>query len=349
MKARVILVTGGAGFVGSNVVRRLLESDDEVRVIVVDRAVDDLAKALFAPFSDRLQLHLCDIADPEGLETVVDSAMVTHVVHCAMVAHVPSWELENPTPFVHVNIVGTTNVLEWARRLPSLRRFLYVSSGGVYGEATAISPSLTQPESGPFNPPELYAISKYTSELICRRYGELFGLDVRIVRLSWVFGPMERVTPGRTLMSPPYAIARAIVEDRVLTVTRRTLAAVGDFISAEDTADAMTRLLSATEPGYSTYNIAAGRLIGFPELLDAAAQANQRARYVVVDDDDRDADIDHDPLLRLARWNAYDIERMRSDFAWEPRPLVEQLGSYLAWLLEDPWQRCPAVAAVESR
>ena len=349
MNKRVILVTGGAGFVGSNLVSRLLEHDDDVRVIVVDRAVDDLALARFAPFSHRIDVRLDDIVAPTGLEpAVVGDTEITHVVHCAMVAHVPNWEFNDPTQFVHVNIVGTTNVLEWARRLPALRRFLYVSSGGVYGEPNAMSPSLAQPESGPCNPPELYAISKYASELICRRYGELFGLDVRIVRLSWVFGPMERVTSGRTLMSPPYAIARAIADDRPVLVTRRTLGAVGDFISAEDAANAIARLLFATEPAYGLYNVAAGKLTGFEELLAAAARAHHGARYVVVDDDDPRADIDHDPALRLARWNAYDIERMRREFEWEPRPLDEQLCSYLAWMLADPLERCPAVVTVES-
>jgi nucleoside-diphosphate-sugar epimerase len=345
MRQAVTLVTGGAGFVGSNFVRRLLEGDDDVRVIVVDRAVDDLAEAHFAPFADRIDLHLGDITDPEGLETVRGSALVTHVVHCAMVAHVPRWEIEDPMQFVHVNIVGTTNVLEWARRLPSLQRVLYVSSGGVYGDPTATSPSPPQPESGPFNPPELYAISKYASELICRRYAELFGLDMRIVRLSWVFGPMERVTSGRTLMSPPYVIARAIADDRAVTIARRTLGAVGDFISAEDIADAMRSLLFADEPMFSTYNIAGGRLTSFHELLDAAAQAHHGSRYVVVSDGDRHADLDHDPALRGGRWNAYDIERMRGEFGWEPRQLVEQLASYFSWMLEDPSLRCPTIAA----
>ncbi len=347
MGHQVSLVTGGAGFVGSNLVRRLLESDQEARVIVLDRAVDGLAEDLFAPFEDRVRVVLGDITDPAALDRVPGLDEVTRVVHCAMVAHVPAWEVADPSRFIHVNVGGTANVLDWARQMPALERFLYVSSGGVYGDATEESPGEPQPEAGPFNPPELYAISKYSSELICRRYAELFDFDLRIVRLSWVFGPMERVTSGRTLMSPPYAIARAILEDRPVTVRRRALEAVGDFLSSEDIAGALVALLDAAEPAASTYNIAAGELTSFQALLDAAAAAHPGVRFSVVDDDSA-VDLDHDPSLRRARWNAYDISRMRGEFAWEPRPLQEQLTSYFAWLLKDPERRCPAVAATEA-
>ena len=343
MKQNVTLVTGGAGFVGSNLVRSLLERDQHARVIVVDRAVDDLAESLFEPYGQRVQIRIGDITDPDVLLTAAGSADVTHLVHCAMVAHVPRWELADPAQFVHVNIVGTTNMLEWARQQPTLQRFLYVSSGGVYGDPTTLSPAGPQPEGGPFNPPELYAISKYASELICRRYAELFDLDLRIVRLSWVFGPMERATSGRALMSPPYVIARGIIEDRPLKVTERSLEAVGDFLSAEDIAEAMTAILAADAPRFSTYNIAAGQLTSFRALLSAAEALG--ARFDVVGDGDLDADLDHDPALRRARWNAYDIGRIRAEFGWAPRPLDAQLTSYIEWAQENPEQRCPAITA----
>ena len=112
-----VLVTGGAGFVGSNVTRRLLEDDDSVQVIIFDRTVDHLAQALFAPFADRVTIHIGDITSPESLASVARHDEITHVAHGAMVAHVPQWEVDDPTRFVHVNVVGTSNVLEWARRL----------------------------------------------------------------------------------------------------------------------------------------------------------------------------------------------------------------------------------------
>ena len=304
-------------------------------MIVFDRSIDDLAKAFLAPFRDRVRLHTGDVTDPTSFDGVAERETITHVVHGAMVAHVPEWEAADPSSYVNVNVVGTMNTLEWARRLPALRRFLYVSSGGVYGDPVESSPEATQPESGPFNPPELYAISKYTSELLTRRYGELFGLDARLVRLSWVFGPMERVTVGRTLLSPPHAIVSGIVEDRPVTVTRRSLAAVGDFLSAEDIADAIAVLLTASDLRHAAYNVAAGELTTFSALLDAAAQVEGRARFTVVDDDQA-ADLDHDPALRRARWNAYDIGRIGNELGWRPRPLVEQLRTYFDWALDEP-------------
>jgi nucleoside-diphosphate-sugar epimerase len=258
-------------------------------------------------------------------------------VHAAMIAHVPEWEREDPRRFLDVNIGGTVNVLEWARALPALERLVYISTGGVYGDPSPASPTGPQPEDGPFNPPELYPISKLACELIARRYAALFGLDIRITRLSGVFGPMERRTSGRTIMSAGHAIATALSEDRALRVTRRGVGAGGDFLSAEDIAEAMVRLLAAPAGAlhHTVYNLAYGTFTGLRELLDAAQLAAPALRIELVDEDD-EADIDMDPADRLARWNAYAIDRARADLGWAPRPLREQLAGYLGWVGGDP-------------
>jgi UDP-glucose 4-epimerase len=240
---------------------------------------------------------------------------------------VPEWERERPRAYVDVNVGGTATVLEWARTLPELRRFLYVSTGGVYGEQTVASSDAPQSEDGPLAPPELYPITKYASELIVRRYAELFGFDHRMVRLSGVFGPLERPTVSRTLMSPVCALVEAAVAGRPLRVSARALDSVGDHISAEDVADGLTRLALADVPAYRTYNLAHGERTTFRELVACAAEAGLDVQVDVVDDP-ADAEIDQDPANRRARWNAYEIERARRDLGWEPRALAEQLRTY---------------------
>ena len=332
MKDGTMLVTGGAGFVGSNVVRVALESGRWSHAVVLDRAIDECARAAFASHGDRVVVHLGDVTDPGCLRSLPRRDEITHVVHGAMIAHVPAWELDDPARYVHVNVGGTANVLAGARRLPALERFIYVSSGAVYGEPTAASPHETQPEPGPLDPAETYGISKLASELVTRRHGTLYGLDVRIARLSWVFGPMERPTPGRTIMSPPHAIVRAILDGRELRVTRRSLDGVGDFLSSEDAASGIVALLSAEDPRHVAYNIALGRLAPFAELLAIVTDLHPAFAYRVVEDGAA-ADVDHDPALRHARWNAYAIERIARDAGWTPRPLAEQLETYLDWAL----------------
>ena len=324
-----VVVIGGLGLVGANVVRAVLDATPGSRVTIVDAAEpDEPARRWLGPFGSRVALAHADIVAVDALAAAVDGETVTHVVHGAIVAHVPAWERARPRDLIDVNVGGTVNVLEWARTLPGLRRFVYLGTGGVYGEPSAASPTGPQPEEGPLDPPELYAISKLAGEQICRRYGELFDVDVRIVRLSGVFGPLERPTRGRAIMSPPWHLAEAIVQGRELRVTARTPAAGGDFLSAEDIGRAVTLLLTADGLRHRVYNIAAGTFTTIAELVEAASRAGLPARLRTVEGD---ADLDLDPSLRLARWNAYAIDRLRGDVDWTPRPLEDQLDTYLAW------------------
>jgi dTDP-glucose 4,6-dehydratase len=208
---------------------------------------------------------------------------------------------------------------------------VYVGSGSVYGEPRPGTPLGPQGEDGPVDPPEMYAVTKYAAELVARRYGTLFGLDVRRVRLSGVFGPMERPTAGRKLMSPVHAVAGAVATDEPLRITARTLDSVGDHVSGEDVADGLARLVAAERASYPVYNLADGRLTTFRELLGLVEDSGASVTVEIVDDP-RDAELDLDPANRLARWNAYDVSRAREDLGWSPRPLSEQLASYLAWL-----------------
>ncbi len=293
---------------------------------------DRAAREWFDDVAPRIEFAQADLRDRDALSRVSSPETITHVVHAAMIAHVPEWELSDPRRYLDVNIGGTVNALEWVRALPALVRVVYVSTGGVYGDPTAATPTGPQLEDGPFNPPELYPISKLASEAIARRYAELFGLDLRITRLSGVFGPMERRTVGRTIMSAGHAIASAVSADRPLRVSRRSLAAGGDFLSAEDIADGVVRLLEmpAAALHHDTYNLAFGTFTDLRDLLEAARSAAPGLTIEIVEPES--ADIDMNPGDRLARWNAYAIARARCDLGWAPRPLAEQLASYLHWV-----------------
>ncbi len=339
--APVVVVTGGAGLVGGNIVRHLLAQYEDARVVVVEAATPAPVFTQFvAPYRDRVSYTIADVGDPAALDLVDPDGTATHLVHAAALCHVPAWEREDPRPFLRVNVDGTANVLDWARRRPLLQRVLHVSSGGVYGDPTPQHPATPQDEDGPFNPPETYAISKLAGEQVARRYGELYGLDVRVIRLSAVFGPLERATIGRSLMSFPYAAARGLGREETLTVSRRSLDAGGDWLSAEDVADAARRVLVQKSLSHRTFNIAAGKFTTVPTVLAALAEAAPGFGYQVVTDPTAAA-VDMDPSLRLARWNAYSIERIQADTGWQPRPLVEQVDSYLRWALADPGRRCP--------
>ncbi len=336
-------MTGGNGFLMSNLVRQLLADDPATQVVMLDLGeFDPLTKQYLASYANRVTYVRGDVRDRAVLDGISASFAVTHVVHAAAVTIATAWEIERPTWYIDVNIMGTVNVVEWARRLPNLERFLYVSSGAVYGFPTAQSPQDLQSETGPFNPAELYSITKYTAEQICRRYGELYGIDVVRVRPTSVFGPMERATSARMNISFPYHMLRALIDGRPLRVTPNTLAASSDFISSEDAARLIATLLMTPHLHYEAYNLASGRRFGIHELLNVFRSLAPSSRYEVVDD--AHADISFDPTHRQGRWNAYDVSRAAEDAGWQPRPIAEQLASYLAWVQEDPDRRCPPLS-----
>jgi nucleoside-diphosphate-sugar epimerase len=329
-----VLVTGGCGLVGASLVKRLL-AEPEAAVVVIDISPpDEAVKRLLGGAFERVTFIEADVSSATALDAAladVDPAGLRGIVHAAILDHVPDWERASTRAYVDVNLGGTINLLEVARRLPAPGPFVYVGSGSVYGEPGPGTPLGLQGEDGPVDPPEMYAITKYAAELVVRRYGTLFGLDVRRVRLSGVFGAMERQTAGRKLMSPVHAVGRAVATDSPLRITARTLDSVGDHVSGEDVADGLARLLAAERATYPVYNLADGHLTTFRELLGLMQTAGAPVTVDIVDDP-RDADLDLDPANRLARWNAYDISRAREDLGWTPRPLSDQLASYLAWL-----------------
>ena len=337
-----VLVTGGAGFVMSNVVKRLLTRDSSATAILLDIApADDLVIDFLKTVRARVVTVQGDVRDSTVLERISDEWSISHVIHAAMIAHVPQWEHESPAKFIDVNVMGTVAVLEWARRLRALQRFLYVSSGDVYGEPQSGTSETPHHETGTLNQPELYAISKFSAEQIVRRYGELFAIDTCRVRLSGVFGPMERPTPGRAIMAMPYHLVRSLIEQRPVRLSAQTLEAGADFISADEIADVIPGLIKAKSLAFDVYNIAAGRFSPVAEILKDFKAAAPEFSYEIVSTDH--ADVNREPSRRLARWNAYDIERVSSELNWRPRPLAEQFGRYVDWVMREPAVRCPAL------
>jgi nucleoside-diphosphate-sugar epimerase len=325
-----VVITGGTGFVLSNVARLVHERRPAAEIVLVDLAPPDpLTEAFLAGFDGRLRLVRGDVRDAAFLRSLSDGGPPTHVVHGAAITHSAEAERADPLRFIEVNFSGTVAVLEWLRTLPALRRFVFVSTGGVYGTASGLSPRAIQPEAGPFDPPELYAATKYAAELMVRRYAALFGLSAVRVRPSDVFGRMERPTGARIGMSLPWRMAAAWREGRPLLVSERSLAGGGDYVSTDDVAEAFLLLLFAETLPHDVFNIAAGEWRTVAEIMAAFASVAPGFAHVVVPREE--AEIDFDPANRLARYNAYDVSRLAA-LGWRPRSLGEGLADYLAWL-----------------
>lgn len=199
-----IVVTGAAGFVGLNVVERLLTSGHDV-VALDATELPNAARSDFAALPGSLHEVIADVTDPAAMADAVAGADV--VIHAAAITAGIERERDHARRVVEVNVMGTQTVLDAVVAAGGVRRFVYVSSGAVYGEqAFGVGPisETTTPE-----PVSLYAITKLAGERLVRRHGELHGTDVVVARLSAVFGPWERDTGVRDSISPLYTLACA--------------------------------------------------------------------------------------------------------------------------------------------
>ena len=336
-----LLVTGATGFVMSVMARCWLDADPAARVVALDAApLDDAAQRYFAPVADRLTVLTADVTRPETWAAALESHGIKQVVHGATVTPLSRGtaaearrepEAENPARILDVNVMGTMAVLDWARAQPGIRRVVYVSSGAVYKHHGPDRPGEPLPEDGYVMPRRLYGISKLASELVTERYGELFGMSVASVRLSSVYGTMDRATASRNFRHVPNRIAHMAL-DGVRRIAVNTLDAVGDYLHAEDVASGVAALLHAPTLRHSVYNIAAGVTTTTGEMIQWAAEKCPGLHAEIVAPEL--ADILQDPALTGGMWGAYDISRIVAETGWRPRPVRTAFHAYMDWIVQ---------------
>lgn len=255
-----VVVVGGAGFVGLNVVEGLLTAGHDV--VAFDRApLPTAAEADFAALPGQLLALQGDVTDPAAVAAALGGAEAA--VYGAAVTSNAATEAARPRDVLEVNLIGFLNVLEGARR-HGLRRVVNLSSAGAYGDA-AYGPSPLSEANTKAEPATLYGLSKYATERLGARLGSLWDLDVRSLRLSAVFGPWERPTGVRDTLSPPFQIMRHALLGSPVVLERRD---VRDWLYAPDVAAAVQTLLAAARPAHDLYNVGLGRTY---DLSDWAA------------------------------------------------------------------------------
>ena len=337
-----LLITGATGFAMSVLARVWLESNPAARAVVLDQApLDAAATRYFAPVSDRLSVVQGDVTDPKTWRAALDAQDITQVVHGATVTPISRGsaaeaarepEAEMPLAIMNVNLMGTVHLLEWARQRPALMRFVYVSSGAVYRNHGPDTPGAPLPEDGYVAPKRLYGISKQASELVAERYGELFGLSTVSVRLSSVYGTMDRATASRNFRHLPNRIAHLALE-RPGVIRTNTLDGVGDYLHAEDVAHGIMALLAAPRLKHSVYNIALGQTATIGDMIGWAAEKVAAVRAEVTSP--AEADILQDSPSRDGMWGAYDISRIVAETGWRPRPMREAFHAYMDWIVAE--------------
>lgn len=224
-----ILVTGGAGFLGSHLLERLV-SETDARLVCLDNFNDYYSpeqkrqNLAVVGDSERFELHEADLCDLDALEALFAQHDIRHVFHLAACAGVrPS--LENPLLYERVNVQGTLGLLEVIRR-HQVEKFVFTSSATVYGVGCAVPFQEDAPLGQPASP---YGVTKRAAELLCFLYHQLHGLPVVVVRPFSVIGP--RLRPDLALS----IFAAAIDDGRPLPLlgdgsAQRDFTYIDDFI-----------------------------------------------------------------------------------------------------------------------
>ena len=248
-----VLVTGGTGFVGLNVVEALLARGDRVSIFS-NAALPASARDSLEALPGELRVVTGDVADAEAVAHAMAEAKPDCVVHAAVITAGEARELSQFDRIVDVNLKGTAHVVAAAAD-HGVRRVVYVSSGSAYGAALIENDGVD--ESTPAAPDTLYAITKFASERVCARLSALRAIEVVRVRLGSVFGPWERDTGVRDTLSLPFQIlARARSGEPVVLPTREPRR---DWIYSRDVAAGIAALLDAPALAHDLYNLSAGR------------------------------------------------------------------------------------------
>ncbi|WP_217913921.1 NAD-dependent epimerase/dehydratase family protein [Miltoncostaea marina] len=246
------LITGGAGFIGSNLADALLLEGREVHV------VDDLSNGQRIRVPDAAAFHEIDIRDATALAAAVAEARPATIFHLAAQADVRK-ALEDPGHDAAVNVIGTINVLEAARAAGA--RVVFASTGGAgYGEYEELP--IPTPETCETRPMSHYGMSKMAGEGYCHLYGRLYGVPVTVLRLGNVYGPRQ----------DPHGEAGvvAIFCGRILDGQRPRI--FGDGLQTRDyvyVGDVVRAFLAAEagEPG-ETVNVGCGAEVSVLDLLE---------------------------------------------------------------------------------
>lgn len=254
------LVTGGAGFIGSNLVEYLLDQGESVRVI------DDFStgkRANLQPWLDQIELVEGSICDPDDCERAVDG--VSYVLHQAATPSVPK-SIEFPRETTITNVIGTTNMLVAARDA-GVKRFTYAASSSAYGN----TPTLPKVETMPANPLSPYALQKYTGEEMCRIFHEQYGLQTVAIRYFNVFGPRQDPTSQYSAVIPKFITA--YLRDEPPTIYGDGQQS-RDFTYVENVVSA--NLLACTAPDEcagKVFNVACGERLTLLDLADTIKTA----------------------------------------------------------------------------
>jgi nucleoside-diphosphate-sugar epimerase len=306
-----VFITGGHGHIASWTARYLASRGE--RIILYD--TNPAAPAHLEPVSERITFIKGDVLDFPRLTDVFGryKQEIDGIIHTVGV--MGELVLENPHANARLNIMGTLNMLEIAR-LFEIPKMVYTSTGAVYGAVDGIA---AEDDFIP-NPSDLYGATKTASEYLGRQYAASFGLDFRISRVYFCYGP-GRLPSGFIRL---YKMAFGALEGLADLHLDRGADQRLDFTYIEDAARGTGMLYAAQAPAHSVYNIATG----ISTRVGRVAELSRKHSAFEVD-------LSLGPGTLMQRCEALDIGRARTDLGYEPEVDIEEgIQRYARWMQE---------------
>lgn len=313
-----IMVTGGAGFIGSNFIRHILCQRPDTLIINFDLLTYAGNPDNLSDFEGLPNYHFIqgDISELEDVKNAFDTFRPDNVVHFAAESHVDR-SITDPSAFIRTNFAGTEMLLRVAK-LHHIKRFLHVSTDEVYGSLSLTDPPFT--ENTPIAPNSPYSASKAASDLIARAYYHTYDMPVVITRCSNNYGPYQH--PEKLI---PLMVTNALKDDK--------LPVYGDGMNVRDwiyVADHCAGILAALEKGHDgeVYNLGGNaeetNLDVVNNILKILGKSTDLINFVI----DRPG---HD------RRYAMNISKAKNELGWFPKYTFERgLSETVAWYNANP-------------
>ncbi len=314
---RNYLITGGAGFIGSNFVRYLLDRYEDIRVVVLDKLTyaGNLDNLLDVQDDPRYHFVRGDICDKEVVERVIQEHDIDTIVNFAAETHVDR-SIMDPDAFIQTDVYGTYVLLEAARRF-RLERYHQISTDEVYGD---VPPGHSSLETDPVAPRSPYAASKASADLMVLAYHTTYGLPITITRGANNIGPYqypEKVVP---------LFATNAIDDLPLPVYGDGRQ-MRDYQYVLDHCEAIDIVLQRGKIG-EIYNVGTGQEMENLKMVEILLDELGKPRSLIQHVEDRPG---HDRRYSL------NVDKLKS-LGWRPRHTHEEaIRKTVRWYVENEW------------
>ncbi len=270
MKNSVVLITGGAGAIGINLVEVLLKNDVS-KIAIIDNLSS--GNINFLPKSEKIFFYSIDIFRVDELKTIMEEVSPNYIFHLA--AHFANQNsVDHPLSDIQTNIIGTMNLLELSKNNKNLKKFVYSSSSCVYGDSKIMSEEdFIYPHETP------YAINKYTAELYIKYYAHLFKVPSITIRIFNTYGPYEVAGKYRNVI--PKFIENALMnKDIVITGDGNE---TRDFTYSEDTIALLIRAAVSKENSGDYFNAGTGeetKIVNLAKTIIRLTDSTSKINFV---------------------------------------------------------------------